>query len=272
MKFFFLVLTFLLALDAVAQPKWQAASELSSLNSSANEYAPMYIKESGLLIFCTEKNGRPLLRQSDSNFTTTSTPSGLPSKAGKQFTYTSLSSDGFFVCSMQRESSLGMIVNIAGAQRSNGVWSELRFDPVLSAESFSAQPALSPSGNTLVFVSDRQGGEGGTDLWLCTRSGTSWSPPMNLGEVLNSAADELTPFLASDDTLYFSSNGFGGRGGFDVFMSVRVAGEWQPPLPLHSVNTSFDETDFIVLPDRRAIFVSSRDVSSSNLDLFIALP
>ncbi len=60
---------------------------------------------------------------------------------------------------------------------------------------------------------------------------------MNLGESINSPGDEITPFLQSDDTLYFASNGSGGRGGFDVFICVYVAGEWQPPLTPATITT-----------------------------------
>jgi hypothetical protein len=80
-------------------------------------------------------------------------------------------------------------------------------------------------GNTLFFVSDRPGGEGGLDVYRSNWDGTSWSPPQNLGPAINSASDEYRPFAMpqfssqTDSVLIFSSNRPGGQGGFDLYMA-----------------------------------------------------
>lgn len=78
-------------------------------------------------------------------------------------------------------------------------------------------PALSPDGNTLYFTSDMPGGMGGTDLYKVYIDGDSFGEPENLGPQVNTEQDESFPFIDEEGTLYFSSNGHGGFGLFDIF-------------------------------------------------------
>ncbi|MCS7170647.1 MAG: hypothetical protein NZ949_08520, partial [Candidatus Kapabacteria bacterium] len=137
-------------------------------------------------------------------------------------------------------------------------------------EAFTAHPTISPDGMTMVFASDRAGGQGGTDLWICYRSDDGhWTAPESM-RLLNSPGNEITPFLATADTLFFASNGHGGAGGYDLFMSVRRwDGQWQPPEPLVDLNTEADESDFSPLPFARgALFV--RNSPGEGLNIFSA--
>ena len=80
-------------------------------------------------------------------------------------------------------------------------------------------------GRELLFWSTRSGGLGGADLWVSTRQTVHdpWSPPVDLGVPLNTAADDLTPTLSFDGrTLIFGSNRPGGQGGNDLWMSTRT--------------------------------------------------
>jgi hypothetical protein len=122
----------------------------------------------------------------------------------------------------------------------------------------------------LVFASDRPGGEGGTDLWIAFRQADGhWGEPENLRS-LNSPGNEITPRFASPDTLYFASDGHGGAGGYDLFVSVRRwDGTWQPPEPLVELNTPMDESDFCSLPfGELALFVRAR--AGERLKLYAA--
>lgn len=82
-------------------------------------------------------------------------------------------------------------------------------------------PAISADGRTLYFVSDMPGGYGGTDIYVCKDVGGQWGEPENLGPGVNTAQNEVFPFMAADGTLYFSSNGQPGLGGLDVFAAQR---------------------------------------------------
>lgn len=85
----------------------------------------------------------------------------------------------------------------------------------------SQHPYISKDGKLLFFASDRPGGQGGMDIWMCTvdRKGIT-SEPINLGPNINTPEDEITPFFhEATSVLYFSSKGHQNIGGFDVFKS-----------------------------------------------------
>jgi outer membrane protein OmpA-like peptidoglycan-associated protein len=80
----------------------------------------------------------------------------------------------------------------------------------------------------LFFASSREGGFGGMDLYVSEKIGGVWSTPLNLGPVINTADNEQTPFLDFDGrTLYFSSRGHPGFGGYDIFKAYRKGSGWQ---------------------------------------------
>ncbi len=82
-------------------------------------------------------------------------------------------------------------------------------------------PAISLSGDTLFFSSNRPGGKGGVDIWMSIKvSNSDWSPAINLGETINTSADEITPYYSSRyEALLFASNGHAGYGGYDIFLA-----------------------------------------------------
>lgn len=109
----------------------------------------------------------------------------------------------------------------------NNRWNE----PVLLNENVnfkdyeSRQPAVSRGGDSLVFASNRPGGAGGFDLWLCVNSGgENWGPAMNLGTNYNTKLNELSPsFTTFPNVLFFSSDGHEGFGGLDLYMAKRLS-------------------------------------------------
>lgn len=91
------------------------------------------------------------------------------------------------------------------------------------------ETSYSPDGNALVFTIERRDTHGGKDVYISLKQpdGT-WSAPFNAGPVVNSFADEISPFIAGDNkTLYFASEGHSGYGGADVFMTHRLDDTWK---------------------------------------------
>jgi len=104
-----------------------------------------------------------------------------------------------------------------------------------------AHPTWLPDAAGLIFASDYNGpgAQGGMDLWFTLRNGRFWNEPVNLGPIINTAGDELFPYLQGTDSLFFSSNGHPNMGGLDLQLSLRVFHEnpsdftlWGPPVPL----------------------------------------
>ncbi len=131
-------------------------------------------------------------------------------------------------------------------------------------------PALSPDGNTLIFVSDKSRGEGGTDLYISTYNGENWSKPENMGPIINTPAHEGFPFISEDGRLYFCSKGHVGYGGFDIFCSQMDDNIWQKPTNLGApINSSYDDISFSYnLYHQLATFTSSRDGGDDDIYLF----
>lgn len=149
------------------------------------------------------------------------------------------------VCLNRTEDTLYATINIQGkgltgnvrqlqvwqSIKTSGKWSRLVLMPGINVAGYSSSHAvLNTAGNTLYFVSDRPGGFGQTDLWYCEKQADgSWGTPVNCGDKINTVASETFPTVNEEGILYFSSKGYAGLGGYDIY---RVKGEkasWEIP-------------------------------------------
>jgi outer membrane protein OmpA-like peptidoglycan-associated protein len=135
------------------------------------------------------------------------------------------------------------------------------------------QPSISPDSRTLYFSSDRPGGKGLHDIWVSHRDENGqWSTPLNLGDTINTEGEEMSPFIHPDDqSLYFSSDGLIGLGGYDLFISRRdSAGKWQTPVNLgYPINTNRDEIGLIVNSRGDKAYYSSDVDKITGKDIFV---
>jgi len=113
-------------------------------------------------------------------------------------------------------------LKIYSADLTGNTWGNIKELPFNSEEYSICHPTLSPDGSRLYFASESPGGYGGLDLYVSENKAGIWTAPMNLGENVNSAGNELFPFIHDDGTLYFASNGHAGLGGLDIFSTVRT--------------------------------------------------
>ena len=155
----------------------------------------------------------------------------------------------YFTRSQAGNSSLNSIYYM---RRHNGRWGKAQLlEGDVNIKGYtSTHPAVGylPDGKPILyFSSDRPGGLGGMDIWYAIiikegRPGNS----TNLGAPVNSDSNEITPFYNSDEqTLYFSSNRTGGRGGFDVYSAKGQRNSWQLPHTLgDQINTPYDDLFF----------------------------
>jgi peptidoglycan-associated lipoprotein len=167
------------------------------------------------------------------------------------------------------------------SNRSGRAWSQpvpLQIRGVDSVD-IVGHPTLSNNELIIYFAAERKGGFGGRDIWMALRDSKTqpFNRPMNLGPVVNTKGDEVFPFLRNDTTLYFSSNGHGGMGGFDIFVStVDSAGNWGVPKNLkHPMNSVGDDFSITFHPtEERGFFASNRNNirGIDNLYYFIEPP
>ncbi len=132
--------------------------------------------------------------------------------------------------------------------------------------------AFSPDSTRVWFVSDRRGGYGGKDIWMSELNARGrWSRPVNAGPEINTPYDEESPFMAADGkTLFFSSQGHTGMGGFDVFVTTFHEGEYTPPINLgYPINTAGNDLHFSWCPETGQGWMSSdRTGGFGNYDLY----
>ena len=133
-------------------------------------------------------------------------------------------------------------------------------------------PCISEDGGSLYFVSDRKDGFGGKDIWVSERlSNNRWAKPQNLGKEINTKNNEESPFLMSDrTTLYFSSKGHNGIGGYDIFVStLNEQGFWSNPDNLGDpVNSTSDDMYYIADSYGNMAYYSSDKADKYNQDIF----
>jgi outer membrane protein OmpA-like peptidoglycan-associated protein len=137
---------------------------------------------------------------------------------------------------------------------------------------------LANNRRTLLMSVEREDSFGDRDLYVSfMNEDSTWTEPLNLGSVINTAGTESSPFLAADDkTLYFSSNGFSGYGGSDIYVSKRLDDTWtnwsEPENLGPDINSPLEDL-FFNIPANSEYAYYSRGVSENNLDIFrVKLP
>ncbi|MEM6966194.1 MAG: hypothetical protein AAF573_15625 [Bacteroidota bacterium] len=120
----------------------------------------------------------------------------------------------------------------------------------------------------LYFVSNRPGGKGKLDIWQSEIDGENFSRPLPV-KGINTPQDDLTPFYhEASKTLYFSSDGYQGMGGYDIFKTRKKRnGKWAPPLHTgYPLNSSFNDMYFSLSEDGDTGFFSSNRIGSFYLN------
>ena len=146
--------------------------------------------------------------------------------------------------------------------RVNGRWGEVKNlgENINSPKAWDSQPCISRDGTTLYFASDRNPATG-ADIYVTKKTNKgNWSEPEPLGMPVNTRGNEKSPFIHPDDrTLYFSSDGQAGMGGFDIFYSKKdSAGKWGTPKNIgYPINSTNDELGFFVSTDGKTGYFAS---------------
>ena len=156
------------------------------------------------------------------------------------------------------------------AYKINGVWQNPKnMGKNVNSRSWDSQPSLSADGRILFFSSNRKGGYGGNDIWYSVmQSDGTWAAAKNLGEVVNTPKDEISPFMFfNNEILFFSSNGHPGFGGMDIQLSKVIDGEFTQPENLGMpINDQFDQVALFITAQKDYAYFTELSTSEEEND------
>lgn len=267
------------SLEAIKHPvPFSPVSVGDGINTNADEYWPSITVDGQTMMFTRQSKpieaaGRRSIPQEDfylsflsGNNWQKAVNAGYPLNTPQNEGAQSLSSDGTYMyfTACDRPGGLGSC-DIFFSAFNDGKWSlPVNLGGPVNSSKWESQPSISTNGKMLYFSSNRPGGMGGKDLWYSVLNEKGkWEEPVNLGKTVNTAGDEMSPFIHFDGhTLYFSSDGRPGMGGFDIY-KTRMADDTtfvEPQNLGYPINTCNDEMGLIIESEgQKAFFSSKRD-------------
>jgi OmpA-OmpF porin, OOP family len=187
------------------------------------------------------------------------TGNGVISRDGLRFYFTRCTRNwqGEVICAIYR------------SEKEGGEWGKIeKLPPLINDPNYtSTQPALGRTAQSdreiIFYVSNRPEGKGGLDIWytIWDQEKDKYSKPRNLGSRVNTVGDEMTPFYdLPTRTLYFSSTGLPGIGGYDVFSAFGERNRWSQVQNIgYPLNSSYDDLYYTVSrKGEDGFFVSNR--------------
>ena len=243
------------------------------LNSEKDDFAPIPIIEN-LVYFSSMRTGNGQIYRSEKDRNNWGEPQILPFFQGMErphFIDGSFTADRktLYFTQCGSDASGLMDCELYMMQRINNEWSApIRLpDYINESGATSCMPFVTQIDDreVLYFVSDRVGGAGGLDIWYVVVEGSptnfNFSAPINAGIEINTPDDEVSPFYDVDEgMMYFSSNGYPGFGGLDVFRAIGGFNNWQKPENLGTpINSGADDKYYVLEKNKKyGYFVSNR--------------
>ena len=142
--------------------------------------------------------------------------------------------------------------------------------PISDSLAWDGSPAFSADGKTLYFASNRANSVGGIDLYRATMDASGrLGRPVNMGRDINTAGNEVFPFVAVDGKLYFSSDGHPGLGKLDVFVATRSGGVIQVENMGQPINSPADDFGLTFPEENRGYMASNRPGGKGDDDIYL---
>jgi len=246
-----------------------------SINTENHEYLPSLTADGKTLVFTRRITGQEDLYETTRTDSVWKSAEAISTiNTGENEGAHSISADGnlLLYTACNRPTGLGSC-DVFFAQKSKLIWKQPSgIGRPINTEGWESQPCLSADSRTLFFTSDREGGQGNSDLWVSYLDGNNkWTTPLNMGSGINTKGYDQSPFLHPDGvTLYFSSDGHPGMGGTDLYFTRWDGQKWTPPTNLgYPINTSGNEGSLIVsLDGTTGYYASDRPGGNGKLDIY----
>lgn len=282
------VIVALFSLSASAQ-FWKVTEPVKlegGVNSDAEESMPVFSADSSILYFTRtfhEDNKGGIndqdiwysVRKSDGTFEEAKQANNLNNKFNNAVLGVNQKGDRMYLLnaySGKRDTEKGIAV---AEKKGDGSWgnpSKLNI-PNLNIEGDFYGFHVTPDEKTIIISYNGSNSVGEEDLYVSEFENGAWTSPKHMGSVLNSTGFEIAPFLSENkDTIYFSSNGFGGKGSADIFYSVKQSGwdDWSEPENLGApFNTSGFDSYFVTY-GKQAYWSTNRGVEENKSNIYTA--
>ncbi len=278
------------AIEAVKNPvSFNPVNAGDGINTKEDEYWPSITADGQTLMFTrqtlTNNNNHHSLYTNqaqedfyistrDDNKWKTALNAGLPLNTPGNEGAQTLASNGnyMFFTACDKPGAVGSC-DIYFSVYNDGRWTQpYNLNSPVNTAMWESQPSISSDGKVLYFSSSRPGGFGGKDIWYSVLDTSSrWKSPVNMGKDVNSDGDEMSPFIHFDGhTLYFSSDGRAGMGGFDLYMTrMNRDSVWSEPENLgYPINTYNDEMGLVIESNGKRAYYSSVREKSKGKDIF----
>ncbi len=241
---------------------------------NAREYFPMVTADGKTMIFTRNPYQEDFYKSEYANGAWSEAKPILDLNTPNNEGAMTITADGkTMICTYcERKENIGSC-DLYYTRQKEGRWQPpVNLGATINSNLWDSQPNLSSDGNTLLWTSRRNGGLGGSDLWLATRTiKGDWTTPQNLGANINTPFDEATPFLCPDgQTLFFTSDGLPGMGGFDLFRSKKQAdGSWGIAENIgYPINTKENQTGLFIALDGKTAYFASDKTDNKREDIF----
>ena len=258
---------------------------LEAINTPFGEFSPAYLN--GELYFASSRNNGKIYEASGTPFldlfrvetkganVDISTVKALPEAINDSNTHeasVTFTPDGrtmVFAKSNTGKRKGADDVDLYISRFRNGVWGDPTLININTPKNWESTPAFAPDGKTLYFSSNRPGGSGGNDIYSAQMDSRGrFGRVKNLGTDINTAGDEMFPYVAENGKMYFSSDGHSGYGQLDLFVVNRVNGKTVVENLGRPVNSNGDDFGIFLFRPDRGFFSSNREGGKGDDDIY----
>lgn len=258
------------------------------VNSKGKDYLPLITPDESMLLFTTRRLGTTgrvydlegyytsdiyLSKYKYGKWSKTRSV-GAPNSYGNEQT-AGISENGKYVLYYVNNPKSKNNLQISEKSRSSFKRSTLIKSKLINSANFLQESAtISNNRNYLIYSSDKPGGTGRQDLYICRKlPDGEWGEPLNMGETINTSFDESYPYLSNNGlTLHFASTGHNSIGGYDIFVSHfdLAKKEWSKPSNIgYPINTPYNNTSICYNRTKKYAYVAThRKDSYGGLDIY----
>lgn len=272
--------------DTIRPPRGWKLNMGHLINSEYSDYGPALSPQNDILLFTSKRNviKKPMGDMQNEDIFWSDYKYGSWGEATEFSELNTrynegsvcLSNDGktLYFARCDAPDSYGNCDLYAAHLQPDSTWGKVKnLGPRINSKSWDSHPALSHEDDTLYFASDRIGGFGLSDIYYSTQDNSGdWSPAKNLGPVINTRNNDVSPFFHPKyNVLYFSSNGQNlNFGEFDIYKSDKIKGGWTEPKNIGPlVNGPGSEFYFTIdFNSKNLYYARSIENDLQNLDLY----